>query len=36
LAQAHAVDEFVEFSQVQAVADMFVRFAQQWTCREKS
>jgi acetylornithine deacetylase len=30
LAQAHAVDEFVEFAQVRAVADVFVRFAAAW------
>jgi acetylornithine deacetylase len=31
LAQAHAVDEFVEFAQVRAVAAMFARFAAAWT-----
>jgi acetylornithine deacetylase len=30
LAQAHAVNEFVEFSQVRAVAQMFARFAANW------
>jgi acetylornithine deacetylase len=35
LAQAHAVDEFVEFSQVRAVAGMFARSAQQWTGGKK-
>ena len=32
LAQAHAVDEFVEFAQVRAVAEQFVEFARLW-CR---
>jgi acetylornithine deacetylase len=31
LAQAHAVDEFVEFAQVRAVATLFARFAIAWT-----
>jgi acetylornithine deacetylase/succinyl-diaminopimelate desuccinylase-like protein len=31
LAQAHAVDEFVPFDEVRAVAGMFVRFARAWS-----
>ena len=31
LAQAHAVDEFVEWADVRRVADLFTAFATLWT-----